>query len=327
LKARFFCFESGTHWRRAFSDVIDWSHTDYPLLLPLNVARLWVYGGTPDTATSALLSICFALLAMALVFGAIAMARGRPTAFLACYALLATPQLMAQSVWQIADIPLASYLAISLGLVLAAARRPVDSASLLFAAGLAAGAGAWTKNEGLLFAIAILISIAMMGSGNERKQKLIDAFQFAKGMAFPLALVLAMKLAVGGDSDLAGDFSTASLGRIFEASRHLMIIEWFFRTIVMLTGVPLLVMLIALCIWTGFPRRSGGERRIAVGVTALALQLAGYYFIYLITDRDLAWHLGTSNLRLFVQLWPSALLLLFMSLPPFPNSEPSTDSN
>jgi hypothetical protein len=187
---------------------------------------------------------------------------------------------------------------------------------------LSAGAAAWTKNEGLLFALAIPISIALTATKDERKQRIQSAVQFATGLALPFALVVATKLVVGGESDLAADFSTASLGRIFEASRHLMIIESFFRTLITLTGVPLLVALIALCFWLGFAKHSDNTRWLAVGATALALQFAGYYFIYLITDRDLAWHLGTSNLRLFVQLWPSVLLLLFVALRPFPNQPP-----
>jgi len=57
---------------------------------------------------------------------------------------------------------------------------------------------------------------------------------------------------------------------------------------------------------------------------ALSFQLSGYYFIYLITERDLAWHLDTSNLRLFVQLWPSVLLVLFVGLPSFADEVEST---
>jgi hypothetical protein len=42
------------------------------------------------------------------------------------------------------------------------------------------------------------------------------------------------------------------------------------------------------------------------------IQISGYYFVYLITERDLRWHLDTSNLWRFVQLWPSVLFLIFM---------------
>ena len=141
-------------------------------------------------------------------------------------------------------------------------------------------------------------------------------------LAFTLvfALVFVMKLGLGGENDLAADFSLASLGRIFEASRHLLIIQSFFHTTLMLTGIPLLVTLIAFCFWLGIGRRSSNARWLTVGALALVLQIAGYYCVYLVTDRELTWHLGTSNLRLFVQLWPSLLLLLFMGLRSFSDS-------
>jgi len=39
---------------------------------------------------------------------------------------------------------------------------------------------------------------------------------------------------------------------------------------------------------------------------------AGYFIIYLITPRDLAWHLLVSLNRLFLQLFPSLLFTYFM---------------
>jgi hypothetical protein len=75
--------------------------------------------------------------------------------------------------------------------------------------------------------------------------------------------------------------------------------------------------LATLAVWLRLRRGDEANRNIAAITAALLLQLGGYYFIYLITERDLAWHLGTSNLRLFVQLWPTALLLLFVGLRSF----------
>ena len=36
-----FLFRGGDHWRDAFASGLDWSHWDYPLLLPLAIARSW----------------------------------------------------------------------------------------------------------------------------------------------------------------------------------------------------------------------------------------------------------------------------------------------
>ncbi len=316
LKARFFFFEGGEHWQRAFSDIITWSHTDYPLLLPLNVARLWSYSGHPDQSISALLSISFATLALAILYAAIAQTKGRPIAFLGALALLASPQFMAQTPWQISDIPTAAFLATSLALILATTSHPTESRRLLIAAGIAAGAAAFTKNEGLLFALTIPFALIVVGPRTQWRDRTTEALQFAKGLALPLALLLALKLTTGGESDLAADFSWNSLTRVFDPIRHQLIITSFFKMTLMLAGLPLLVLLLAMAVWLRFPTSANNSRHLAACTLALTLQLAGYYFIYLITERDLAWHLGTSNLRLLTQLWPSTLLLLFTALPP-----------
>ena len=39
---------------------------------------------------------------------------------------------------------------------------------------------------------------------------------------------------------------------------------------------------------------------------------AGYFFVYVMTPLDLAYHLTTSLNRLFLQLWPGVILLIFM---------------
>jgi hypothetical protein len=53
---------------------------------------------------------------------------------------------------------------------------------------------------------------------------------------------------------------------------------------------------------------------ISLAIFLLALTLAGYFGVYLITPYDLRWHLRFSLDRLFLQLWPSALLVFFMAV-------------
>jgi len=54
------------------------------------------------------------------------------------------------------------------------------------------------------------------------------------------------------------------------------------------------------------------EPGIAMAIITLALTLAGYFAIYLITPYDLYWHLRFSLNRLFLQLWPSAIFIFFL---------------
>ena len=53
-----------------------------------------------------------------------------------------------------------------------------------------------------------------------------------------------------------------------------------------------------------------------VSIVSLGLVLLGYFAIYLITPRDLYWHLRFSLNRLFLQLWPSAIFLFFLFVRP-----------
>jgi hypothetical protein len=317
LKARFFFVDSGEHWQRAFSNSVSWSHTDYPLLLPLNVARLWTYAGEPTQEVSVVLSVIFALLVAALLYGVVSCLADAALGTLAVYAVLATPALMAQSTWQVADIPLAFFLAAAAGLVLIADKIPAGERPALVVSGLFAGAAAWTKNEGLLFALAIPIAMMFVGSRSEFSARIQRTGQFAKGLAVPVAILFLMKVTLAGENDLADDFAFNSLTRVFEIDRHAEILASFARALATLCGLPLLVSLATLAVWLRLRRGDEANRNIAAITAALLLQLGGYYFIYLITERDLAWHLGTSNLRLFVQLWPTALLLLFVGLRSF----------
>ena len=321
LKARFFYLEAGAHWQRAFSEIITWSHTDYPLLLPLNVARLWLYDGGTSTAAPAFLSAFFTLLVLLLVYGAIASIRENQMAALATLALLATPSLMIQAVWQVADIPMALYLVSSIAFTILALRQSDFATALLFTAGIFAGAAAWTKNEGLLMALAIPTAVALVGFFRAGWAGFTPALHFTKGLVPPLLLLVAMKLGLAGENDLATDFTTSSLSRIFDFARHQLILVSFSKTLFLLAGAPLLTILLALIYFCGVDRTKEQQASHANSATlslaiAVGLQLAGYYFVYLITERDLAWHLGTSNLRLFVQLWPTVVLLLFATIRP-----------
>jgi hypothetical protein len=51
---------------------------------------------------------------------------------------------------------------------------------------------------------------------------------------------------------------------------------------------------------------------VQTGIVVLMLMLVGYFFVYLTTPLNLAFHLRTSLSRLVLQLWPSAVFVFFM---------------
>ncbi len=51
---------------------------------------------------------------------------------------------------------------------------------------------------------------------------------------------------------------------------------------------------------------------MATVVLTVLITALSYYVVYLITPHDLGWHLKTSADRLFMHLWPSWVLLVFL---------------
>ncbi|MCF8053962.1 MAG: hypothetical protein K9K75_01915, partial [Deltaproteobacteria bacterium] len=60
LHARFI-FRGGANWYSYITPELLWSHPDYPLLLPLAVARVWLYVGTETQVAPALIAGIFGL--------------------------------------------------------------------------------------------------------------------------------------------------------------------------------------------------------------------------------------------------------------------------
>jgi hypothetical protein len=50
----------------------------------------------------------------------------------------------------------------------------------------------------------------------------------------------------------------------------------------------------------------------AFAILVLALMLAGYVLVYVVTPLDLPWHLQWSLPRLILQLWPLAVFAFFL---------------
>ncbi|HEU4419687.1 MAG TPA: hypothetical protein VFT55_12170, partial [Planctomycetota bacterium] len=68
-------FDSGDAWRRAF-DGQSLHHVDYPLLVPITVARAWQYAGDTSTVVPAVNACAFTFAAAGVCWGALRLLRG-----------------------------------------------------------------------------------------------------------------------------------------------------------------------------------------------------------------------------------------------------------
>ena len=66
----------------------------------------------------------------------------------------------------------------------------------------------------------------------------------------------------------------------------------------------------SLCVGLG-PRRTAG---VGYATLTILFVFAGYLAAYLTTPYDLQWHISTSMDRLLLQVWPTFVLVFFLSI-------------
>jgi hypothetical protein len=308
-----FMLRAGTRWPELLSAAqLNWTHPDYPRLVPASVARAWGWTGDEAPFAAALVSTGFAVATVALLIAAIAKLRGRGVALAGGLLLLGTPFFVTFTPNQHADIPLASFMlaAVTLAALANGAAQPQGGWAL---AGICTAGAAWTKNEGLLFA---LLFAAAAGLQRWRTRSVLSGAAFFVALVVALMPLLYFKLRLAPANDLMAAPLGPRVAQLFEPSRHMMILtalgrdfrgfgEWRFA--------PWLAMVLPFLAWRSRTRLTRAEWLVP---SALGLMLIGYYCVYLLSPHELAWHLDTSLVRLLLQLWPLAILAWCLAVPP-----------
>ena len=325
-----FIYRSGGDWRGMFTEALDWTHLDYPLLVPLSVVRSWLYAGGETLQASILPAFLFTFAAVGALCAALSLLRGRSQGFLGGLVLMGSPFFVVLGAAQFADIPLALFFLLAFVFAFLHDRFPERGRGFLALAGLAAGLAAWTKNEGLLFFILFLLArltlTAFRGGGREAARQLL---WIAAGAGPALLAVAVFKAELALSSHLfAGQTLDQVLPRLTDLQRHIEIFKAYVLTglsftqgfMDIRTGIhfnPGLVNVILLAVYLALMGTAvdGRDRiNLASGAAVLVLMLAGYFAIHLVAPYELKYHLMTSLNRLYMQLWPSAVFLFFMAV-------------
>lgn len=314
LHARFL-FRGGGHWRDGFSPLIPWSHPDYPLLLPSAVAHFWSVLGHETTAIPAVIGLTFTFSTLMLLYSSLAVARGRTVAMLGTIVLASTPFFVEQGASQYADVPLSFFFLAVMVLVRLRDEHRIEHSSVgpLALAGIAAGFAIWTKNEGMLFLCATVVALVVVHG----RQKLRAVAGFLLAVAPFLVLVLWFKHSVAFSSELFSN-QPAMLHKVLEPRRYWAIVTWFGKDFLRFGEwwpVPGTSLLVLLYFVIPGGRKPQSEQNNYAGILTIVLTFVGYFAIYVITPYDLYWHLRFSLNRLFLQLWPCAVLLFFLGIP------------
>jgi hypothetical protein len=309
LRARFLFRGYPTAWLEGFATAPDWSHPDYPPLLPFAVARGWSYIGAEHTLAPASLAALFWIATTLVVAGAVGRARGVVRGLLTAAVLLASPTALIHGSTQCADVPLAFFIVTAF--VLMAAAVESDGPLLWVLSGASAGLAACTKNEGLAFCLVFFAlstgwAIRREGAAGWKRPVLLLA-----GAAAPLAAVVAFKIWLAPPNVLlAGADAAAKVGDLdrFALVGAVLARELWFGGAPWIGVLPI----VGVFLTASGLRRGGNPVPALASLVAVGLVLV-YGVVYVLTPYDLRWHLMSSTDRLVLHVAPlvvwSAMML------------------
>lgn len=316
LRARFL-FRGADHWRDAFSDLQGtWTHADYPLLVPGSVARAWSLIGSDTIVVPILVASLFVLATAVLLLAALSGLRSRGQGMLAGIMLLCSHPLVWQGANQYADVPLAFFILAGLVTLALADKVREGGAGFIALAGLSAGLAAWAKNEGLLFLVALFAAhLAVVGRLRGWRVALRREAIMGLGLAPVLLVIVAFKWGIAPGNDLLASLTLSDLlERLTDPRRYGYVLSAFGRLTLEFGGwiVGALFVLASYLLALGWKVEAEERPAIATAALTLILVLTGYFFVYVVTPHELAWHVGTSMHRLALHGWPSLLFVYFL---------------
>lgn len=296
-----FLAQDGEAWRGAFAADTLISHPDYPVLVASAVARGWALTGVDVTWVPAAIAVLFVVATTCVVVAGAWRVRGPAIASAVCVVLL-MPDFLAEGASQQADVPLACFTALALVLATSA---PATTMRLVLV-GVLCGCAAWTKNEGLVVALALPTLLVLDVARIEGRARGADvAADLAIGL-LPLLVPLALfKMFLAPEGDIAAGFALPGAWRHWlDTNRVWFVAREMTRGLLTWSGAAwsAAAWLVVAALWTTAPARHDTRAWLVAGV--LAVQLGAFFVVYVMTPYSVAWHLSTSWTRLVVQLWP-----------------------
>lgn len=290
------------------------AHPDYPVLLPLTVARIWHSVGAEPTWVPALIGFLFLVGTITILYGTLGVICQRDAGCVALVVLGMHSGVPVVASSQYADWPLAYFLTACLGLMLLGRRT-------ILLAGLMAGLAAWTKNEGLLFALVLSLTFAVLDRRALRA--------LLPPVVLVMAVVLWYKWTVHIFNDLfqqSGKSLIAGLSdprpllvRVTDYHRLRLIVSSFRHQLLdfgvfLVPAVILALQPSRTAEWLDLRLQVRPVRALVACAVTLLLMVVGDAAIYVITPANVQWHLTTSVDRVFVQLWPATVLCVLAAI-------------
>ena len=301
-----FIYGAGGRWLSIIPQSA-WFHSDYPLLVSLNIADTWSLVASSTTRVPIIFGLVYLLGLIGLLGSSLAFAKDNQQGALGAIVFASVPVVASLTANQYADVQL-SYFFLASGMLFYSYTF-THQPRLLILAGLFVGLAGWTKNEGLAF---IVIAAALCAFLSLREKKNLLTY-FLVGLALPLLVILLFK-SITPPNDLFVD-KAASFRQLFDLSRYLTILTRSTQTLFSFGNWPVSLFVIFLAYFLlNFARLQSTGKLWILPVLCLA-QFASYFFIYLFTPADILVHINSSIERLFFHLFPLTLCFALILLP------------
>lgn len=300
LKARFIFYDANA-WTHLFSEPLDFSCRDYPLFYPLMLVWGWSAAGGETLWAVWGLAAVFTLSIVGL-FMALALEKGARAALFAGLFLVATPQFIGMGASQYADIFVSYFFLAGAALVW----KSVDARGVFkgYLAGFVLGMGAFVKNEGLLFLLAVVAALMIF-------RYFRVAFAVKVGSLPALGVTAFFKARAGVTNDSVSWHNIEQAFRFGGIPAKLISVAQAFFSQVMNENLWVyawfVIAAVVMCKLPGVFRRRGWH------FAALIFMALGYAGVYILSPLELDRNLATSMDRLMLQMFPvSAYLALLL---------------
>jgi hypothetical protein len=294
-------------------------HPDYPLLLPVLIARFWIDLGRETVAVPIAVAAAFGAATVVLAACSVGRRHGAARGWLTAAILLASPAFLTAAVSQYADVPLAFYwLAAFVACDQAMrSRRPIWWAAV----GLSLTLAAWTKDEGIAMLLLAVVTLGVCMGGSRASGRMARVAWFAAGALPAVVAVASFRYLMPGPSYLFSHLSFADvIARVRSLARWRTVAEAMGREIWLggAARIGILPITAVVAVALGRPRHwpSAG----VVAAVCVAGMLAIDAGVYLLLSPNLVWHLSTSVDRVIVQLTPAAVWTLLTLAGPSPHA-------
>ena len=314
-------FRGGDQWEHAFYSPVardaeyedDKGHAaDYPLLVTGSVYRGWEIMGNDHFSIPIIIAGVFTFGTYLLLYASLALLRNQNQGYLAVLFMLVSTQFLHLGTDQYGDVPLAFFILSTVALFALKDRFPAISLQAIVLTGFTASCAAWTKNEGLMFLVLVILVhfIGQIGK-NDGSNLLKEFFCFLMGMLPVMGTLLYFKLKFAPRNDMVNIPTLKQTAfHLLDLDRYLIVITEIFKKVYQFND-GIVILLAVYFLISGLDRSGKGKKHILSHVMLLFLMMCGYLFAYMITPYDLRWHIGSSIRRLFIQLWPAWVFLFF----------------